>query len=145
MTAQATLTVDLSRIRENARRVVDSLPGIDVVGVTKVTCGSPEVARAMLEGGVVALGESRLENIARLREAGVSVPVWLLRAPTPQLAEDTVRLADVSLESEIVTLEALDRAAAAAFQRFPVSLSKSSPRHRHKASSMIPEKWSGQK
>ena len=103
-----------ARSTENARTVVSALPGIDVVGVTKVTCGSPEVARAMLAGGVVALGDSRLENIARMRDAGIDAPFWLLRAPTPGLADETVRLADVSLESEIETVEALDAAAARA-------------------------------
>ncbi len=110
----ATVTVDLGKIAENARTVTSALPGVEIVGVTKVTCGSPEVARAMLAGGVVAIGESRLENIERLRSAGIDAPMWLLRAPTPALAEETVRLADVSLESELVTLRALDAAAARA-------------------------------
>ena len=58
-----------------------------------------------------AIGDSRLENIARMREAGVEARYWLLRAPTPALAADVIRLADVSLESEIQTVEALDVAA----------------------------------
>lgn len=110
--ATATLTVDLAKIRQNARRVVEALDGVAVVGVTKVTAGSPEVARAMLAGGAAALGESRLENIERLRSAGVDAQMWLLRAPTPALAEQTVALADVSLVSEIETLLALEAACA---------------------------------
>ncbi len=65
----------------------------------------------MLSGGVVALGESRLENIERLRAAGIDAPVWLLRAPTPGLAEQTVRLARVSLVSEPAIAGALSAAA----------------------------------
>ncbi len=118
--SEATLTVDLAKIRDNARTVVSALNGVDVIGVTKVTCGSPEVARAMLEGGVRGLGESRLENIERLREACIAAPIWLLRAPTPDLADETVRLADVSLESELVTLWALDAAAGAQHKRHGV-------------------------
>ncbi|MBS3956468.1 MAG: alanine/ornithine racemase family PLP-dependent enzyme [Clostridiales bacterium] len=109
--AQATVTVDLAKITANARTVCDALPGIEIIGVTKVTCGSPQVARAMLAGGVAGIGESRLENIARLRVAGIDAPFWLLRAPTPALAEETVRLADLSLVSAHVTAEALDEAA----------------------------------
>jgi predicted amino acid racemase len=109
--AQATVTVDLGKIEENTRAIVEALPGVNVVGVTKVTCGSPEVARAMLAGGVTALGESCLENAARLREAGVAAPIWLLRAPAPALADEAVRLAEVSLVSEIAIVEALDAAA----------------------------------
>jgi len=107
----ATLTVDVRKIEQNARIVVQALDGVSVVGVTKVTCGAPEVARAMLAGGVSALGESRLENIERMRQAGIEAPFWLLRSPTPQLAEKTVALADVTLVSEIDTVAALDGAA----------------------------------
>ena len=111
MPARATVTVDLAKVRENTRTVVNALGGRDVVGVTKVTCAAPEIARAMLSGGATALADSRLENLARLRDAGIAVPLWLLRAPVPALAEDTVRLADVSLESEIETVRSLDEAA----------------------------------
>lgn len=111
MPARATVTVDLAKVRANTRTVVDALGGREVVGVTKVTCGAPEIARAMLAGGATALADSRLENLAGLRDAGIEVPLWLLRAPTPELADDTVRLADVSLQSEIDTVRALDAAA----------------------------------
>lgn len=120
MLAKATVTIDLDAVRDNTRAIVQALQGVEVVGVTKVTCGTPEVARAMLAGGAVALGESRLENAARLRDAGVTAPIWLIRAPTPELAEDTVRLTDVSLVSEAVTVEALERAATRACVRHSI-------------------------
>jgi ornithine racemase len=124
MLARATLTIDLGKIEDNARRIVEALPGVGVVGVSKVTCGTPEVARAMLAGGVTALGESRLENAERLRQAGITAPIWLLRAPTPALANDVVRLIDVSAISELSIAEALDEAAAHA-------------RHRHSILAMV--------
>lgn len=114
MPLRATVTVDIDKVRENAERVATMLPGIEIVGVTKVTCGDPRVARAMLDGGCVAIGESRLENIERLRGAGVEAPFWLIRAPVPGLAEETVRLADFTLVSERITLDALDVAALSA-------------------------------
>ena len=104
MPAQATVTVDLGKVRANARTVVDHLPGISVVAVTKVTCGSPQVGRAMLAGGARALGDSRLENAQRLRDAGLTAPIWLLRAPPPERAGETVQLTDVSLQSELETV-----------------------------------------
>ena len=111
MTARATVTVDLNKVTENTRRVVETLGGRGVYGVTKVTCGAPEVARAMLAGGAAGIADSRLENVARMREAGVTAEFWSLRAPAPALAEDAVRLLDVSLESELETVRALDVAA----------------------------------
>ncbi len=116
----ATLTIDLGKIEENARLVVDALPGAQVVGITKVTCGSPEVARAMLAGGVTAIGESRIENIAHMRQAGVPGPFWLVRSPTPGIAEETVAQADVALVSEYDVAAALDAVAGRAGVRFGV-------------------------
>jgi predicted amino acid racemase len=120
MLDMATLTIDLSKIEDNARTVVSALPGVAIVGVTKVTCGTPEIARAMLAGGVSALGESRLENIARMRQAGIAGPFWLLRSPAPALAEETVALANVALVSEIDVIAALDAAARRAGRTFSV-------------------------
>lgn len=120
MPAQATVTVDLTKIAENTRRIVAALPGVDVVAVTKVVCGSPQVARAILAGGATALGESRVENAARLRSAGISAPIWLLRAPTPSLAGEAVRVSDVAVVSEIVVVDALDAAAACAGRTYGV-------------------------
>jgi predicted amino acid racemase len=116
----ATLTIDVSKIEENARTVVSALPGVDIVGVTKVTCGAPEVARAMLAGGVSAIGESRLENVAHMRQAGIAGPFWLLRSPTPLLAEEAVALTDVALVSELDVVAALDAAASRAGRTYRV-------------------------
>lgn len=112
MTAQAALTIDLGKIAANTRDVVRALGGVEVVAVTKCTCGSPEVGKAMLAGGAVALGESRHANAERHRAAGVTAPIWLLRAPAPELAAETVRLFDLSLASELETCAALDAAGA---------------------------------
>ncbi|RUZ55027.1 alanine/ornithine racemase family PLP-dependent enzyme, partial [Mesorhizobium sp. M7A.F.Ca.US.003.02.2.1] len=47
------VAIDLGRIERNARTIVErcALSGIKVFGVTKGTCGMPQVARAMLRGG----------------------------------------------------------------------------------------------
>lgn len=112
MSSIATVTVDLQKITENTRRVAGALDGRSVFGVTKVTCGSPEVARAMLAGGAAGIADSRLENVARMRDAGIDAEFWSLRAPAPARAEEAVRLLNVSLESEIENVRALDAAAA---------------------------------
>ncbi|GAB2828128.1 alanine racemase [Actinocorallia aurea] len=107
------VTIDLGVIERNARAVTRACAryGVSVFGVTKGACGMPQVARAMLRGGVIGIGESRPENIRRLRAAGISDPVLLLRSPPPDLADETVRLADLSLNSELETIQALSRAA----------------------------------
>ncbi|MCE9683908.1 alanine/ornithine racemase family PLP-dependent enzyme [Halomonas alkalisoli] len=107
------IEIDLTKIAENARALVTQLSGrgIDVTGVTKATLGSPEVAKAMIAGGVVRLGDSRLENLEALRDAGIQAPLTLLRSPTPDQADRTVACASLSQVSERDVVEALSAAA----------------------------------
>ncbi|MDH3635134.1 MAG: alanine/ornithine racemase family PLP-dependent enzyme [Gammaproteobacteria bacterium] len=107
------VTIDLDKIEHNARTIVGlcQAHGIEVCGVTKVTCGHPEVARAMLRGGVTTIADSRLENIQRLRAAGVDASFMLLRIPALSTVDAVVDAVDVSLNSEPSVLEALSDAA----------------------------------
>lgn len=105
----------LDAIEGNTRTLVDRLAprGIRVTAVTKATCGSPGVARAFLRGGAVGIADSRVENLSRLRDAGVGSPLTLLRSSLGR-ARQVVERADVSLNSEAVVLRALSDAARSA-------------------------------
>jgi predicted amino acid racemase len=107
------LTVDLAKVEHNARAVVDlcAAHGIAVSGVTKGVCGEPDVARAMLRGGVVSLGESRLENVRRLRAGGVRADVLLLRIPSMSHVAEVVELAGTSCNAEVAVVDGLAAAA----------------------------------
>lgn len=109
------LRIECDKIRENAEAIVAlaASHGIDVVGVTKACCGHPDVARAMLAGGVRSLADSQLSNLRRMRAAGIDVDMMLLRLPRISQAETVVELAQVSLNSEVETVRALARAAQA--------------------------------
>lgn len=106
------LEIHLSRIRENAAKLYRDCRahGVEPVGITKVCCGQPEVARVLFEEGYRTLGDSRLENLARY--ADLPCRKMLIRLPMISQADEVVRIADVSLVSEIATVEALSRAAA---------------------------------
>jgi len=107
------VTIDIDKIEHNARSIVVQCQtqNIEVCGVTKATCGHPEVAKAMLRGGVAAIGDSRLENIQRMKVAGVDTFFILLRIPSLSIVDDVVETVDVSLNSELSVLEALSEAA----------------------------------
>jgi predicted amino acid racemase len=107
------LTIDLDKIEENARAIVALCRqhGIEVTGVTKGVCGHPEIAKAMLRGGVTSIGESRFENIHRLRSGGVDAPCMLLRVPPLSGVDEVLASADVSLNSELPVLAGLSETA----------------------------------
>lgn len=107
------ITIDLAKIAHNARTITRlcAQHGIEVTGVTKGTCGLPEVAHAMLRGGVVSIGESRQQNIHRLRASGINTSYMLLRIPPLSEVDDVVTSADISLNSEVSVIAALSEAA----------------------------------
>lgn len=106
------LLIDTKKITQNAKAVVKlcAAHGLCVVGVNKVTCGDPHVAQAMIDGGVSAIADSRVENLMRI--ADKPIEKWLIRIPGPSDAERVVKYADLSLNSEIETIRTLDAAAA---------------------------------
>ncbi|MEO6627459.1 MAG: alanine racemase [Aquihabitans sp.] len=107
------LEVDLAKVEHNTRVLVDRLApkGIRVTGVTKAILGSPSVAAALKRGGVAGFGDSRVENITRLRDAGVVDSITLIRSPMLSRVDRVVAVADVSLNTEAAVIEALAAAA----------------------------------
>ena len=116
------MTIDLGKITENARRAVAICArcGVEVIGVTKSVCGRPSVARAMLAGGIRALADSRLDNIAGMRDSGIEAPITLIRSPALSETARCVALADVSLNASVEALRALSADAARARKRHGV-------------------------
>ena len=76
------------------------------MGVSKAVLGEPAVAEAMIQGGVKFIADSRIENIQKMKNAGVSTQFVLLRTALSQ-AESVVRNVDISLNTEIETLKKL--------------------------------------
>jgi predicted amino acid racemase len=107
------IEVDLDAITANTRVIVDRLAplGIRVTGVTKAALGSPAVATAMAAGGIAGLGDSRIENLVRLRDDGLTLPLMVVRSPMRSQAGDVVRVTDLSLNTEPAVLTGLAAAA----------------------------------
>ncbi|TVS12827.1 MAG: alanine/ornithine racemase family PLP-dependent enzyme [Wenzhouxiangella sp.] len=107
------LDVDLGRIEHNARTLVErlALRGISVTGVTKAGLGSADIANALLRAGVSALGDSRMENIERMRREQITAPISLIRSPMLSQVDRVVRSAELSLNTEWSVLKGLSSAA----------------------------------
>jgi predicted amino acid racemase len=107
--------IDINKIRQNTRYIVDycDSKGIEVMGITKGVCALIEVVNAMLEGGIKKLGDSRLQNIAALRESGLQGLIYLIRIPMLSEIRDLVYLADGSFNSEVDAVKMLSQEASA--------------------------------
>lgn len=106
---------DLNKIRYNARHLVQRLGrrSIGVTAVTKAVCGHPDIARAMLDGGVTGLADARIENVERMRRAGITCPITLIR--TPMLSQ-TERITHGCSDSYNTELDALHMLASSALR-----------------------------
>lgn len=105
--------IDLNKIHHNASVLVERLAnrGISVTGVTKATLGSVEIAKTLIDAGVSALGDSRIENIEAMRLAGIAAEMTLIRSPMLSQTEQVVEHSDVSFNTEIEVIKRLSQEA----------------------------------
>lgn len=105
------LRTNVEKLKHNAHFLREKCKdaGIEIMAVTKVYCGNPELAGAMVEAGVTMLADSRIKNLERMQN--IPAEKVLLRLPMISEAEAVVSYADLSLNSEIATLKALNHAA----------------------------------
>ena len=85
--------------------------GIDVAGVIKVTTGMASVALDYESCGARWIASSRLEQLVRAKEAGVKIPLLLIRIPMLSEVDEMVQVCDYSLQSSLDTLKAVNEAA----------------------------------
>ncbi|SFR11439.1 alanine racemase [Poseidonocella sedimentorum] len=107
------IEVDIGKIRHNTQKIAERLGplGIGVTGVTKAVCGHPAIAQAMLDGGASGLADARISNVQRLRAAGMTGPITLIRTPMTSQADQVVQSCDVSYNTELSVISALAAAA----------------------------------
>lgn len=107
------LIVNHENLRHNMSTVVGWCreAGIDVAGVIKVTTGLASVALDYESCGAKWIASSRLEQLVRAKEAGVRIPLLMIRVPMLSEVEEMVQVCDFSLQSSIETLNAVEEAA----------------------------------
>lgn len=106
------LEVNLKAVRHNTETLVSLLSRheISLTGVVKGFNSLPKVVDQFVEGGCRHLASSRLEHLARMKRRGIELPLMLLRIPMLSEIEDLIQEADISLNSERKTVEALAEA-----------------------------------
>lgn len=105
------LIVEKSKLKHNTKIITERAAqyGIEVTAVTKCYCAIPELAKAQVEGGAKMLADSRVENLKKMAE--IPAPKMLIRIPMISQADEVVRYADISMNSEISVIRALSEAA----------------------------------
>ncbi len=104
--------IDLAKIKSNAQYVVSHCEdcGIEVAGVVKGCTAIPAVAKQFAEGGCKWIASSRLEQLEALGESELDIdrPLMLIRGAMLSEVPDVVRIADMSLQSEMSVIRALN-------------------------------------
>lgn len=93
---------NFERLEEQCRR-----SGVALTGVVKGIAGDFRIVEALVAAGLKELGDSRIENLERYSVLPGLNRV-LLRLPSISKLEKVVRFADISLNSELETIAALD-------------------------------------
>lgn len=104
------LEVHLGKLSDNVATLVERLAarGVVITGVTKASLGCPVIAACLLDAGVHGLGDSRIENIERMRATlGPNPRMTLIRSPMLSQIERVVRHADISFNTELTVVRAL--------------------------------------
>ncbi len=104
------VTIDVKKYEENVRYMQGLCRdnGLTMMAVTKVFCAAQPLVDVLNELNVDFIADSRIENLEAMKTDQKKV---LLRLPSIHEAERVIQHTDLSLNSEIKTVEALNEAA----------------------------------
>lgn len=102
--------IDLHKLQHNIETINSWMErhGASWTLVTKVLCGHHDTLRALQAIGVRSIGDSRLNNIRAIDRVYDNQENWYLRLPHFSAIPEIVERCDVSLNSEIDIIEAIN-------------------------------------
>lgn len=117
------ILIDLAKLVHNFKALQARCAQAEIAlnTVVKGVAGAPRVVAALWEAGMVEVGDSRLENL-RSYPALPGLNRVKLRLPSLTTAAATVEWSDVSLNAELLTLQALNHFAGEQRRRHRVIL-----------------------
>ncbi len=107
----STVEINLSGIIENAKLMQEICEKNNKTYclITKILSDDKEAVEALVNSGINCIGESRIQNLISYKD--IKAEKWLIRIPMLCEVEEVIKYSDVSLNSELVTLKALNQAA----------------------------------
>jgi len=103
------ITINLRKIQDNLDQILKLCQesGLQLTPVSKVVMGHPKIAR-LYQKQTHSIGDSRIYDILRMKSHNIQGPFMLIRTPALSDAEAVVELCDVSLQSDLEVLGAIN-------------------------------------
>lgn len=116
------LEINSSKIKENTKLIVDECHkrGIQVAGVTKVFAGYERIVKAIVDGGIDIIADSRIENLKKFKK--YDLPKMLIRIPMKSQAREIINYSDIALVSEFDTIKELQKYAKKENKKYKIIL-----------------------
>lgn len=101
------VTIDKNKLIHNTKAALEltNRSNITPVAVTKLFQGDPVIAQIMVDAGIKVLGDSRIQNLIKLKD--IKAEKILMRLPMLSEIDQLVEYADISLNSELQTMAAI--------------------------------------
>ncbi|HEX3045304.1 MAG TPA: alanine racemase [Bacillota bacterium] len=119
MIKQPRVIIHLAKLAHNFQTIAfrAARAGIKITGVLKGTAGDPEIARTLIEAGLLSIGDSRIENLAQLRNYP-NLERMMVRLPAKSRLSEVFATATCSLNAEVEILQGLNDVAEEKHQVF---------------------------
>ncbi|MGJ9384677.1 alanine/ornithine racemase family PLP-dependent enzyme [Salipaludibacillus sp. CF4.18] len=106
--------INLLKIAHNIDKLIHlyGTKGLDIMGVTKGVCGSPAIAKLMVDKGIRLIADTKLANLQKMNEANIKAEFVLLRTPALSEINSVVQYANISMNTELEVIKKLSEAAA---------------------------------
>lgn len=98
------VTINREKLIHNVKAAIEltQKAGLEPMAVTKLFQGEPEIAQILVDAGIRSLGDSRIQNLMKLKD--VNAEKVLIRLPMQNEIDQLVEYADISLNSELKTI-----------------------------------------
>ncbi|MBO3444357.1 MULTISPECIES: alanine racemase [Clostridia] len=105
------LEINLNKIYQNTEYIVNLCKekDITVAGVVKGVNAQIEVVKKMVDGGCKYIASSRIEQLIDIRKNKIENENMLIRMPMVGELEEVVKYIDISLNSEIETINKIEK------------------------------------
>ncbi len=105
--------LDLTKIAHNVRTLKQlcASKGVSIIGVTKGVSSDLKYAQTLCDNGIDMLGDSKIDNLRKMKDAGIKAQFVLLSPPALSELELVVKYADISLNTELDVLRQISKIA----------------------------------